>query len=114
MPTITPAGESALSIVSISDRLHSPVEYLCLSVISLSVIFSIQSPTFNKVFEVKAHSEPIDDIAVSTQDESIVTIAKDGKASVWNFDGEKVLDLNVELPVRDKYVYRNCRSVCSP
>ncbi|XP_003741021.1 prolactin regulatory element-binding protein [Galendromus occidentalis] len=68
-----------------------------------------KSPTFNKVFEVKAHEGPIDDIAVSTQDESIVTIAKDGKASVWDFNGKRVLDLHVDLPVQDKYVYRNCR-----
>ena len=74
-----------------------------------SSVLNLQSPTFNKVFEVKAHSQAVDDIAVSTQDESVVTISKDGKASVWTFEGKHVLDLQVDLPTQAKYIYRNCR-----
>ncbi|OQR78027.1 prolactin regulatory element-binding protein-like [Tropilaelaps mercedesae] len=68
-----------------------------------------KSPAFTKVFEVKAHDGDIDDITVSTSEESVVSVGKDGQAIIWSFQGEKLLDLVAELPTKDKYSFRNAR-----
>ncbi|XP_022661661.1 prolactin regulatory element-binding protein-like [Varroa jacobsoni] len=68
-----------------------------------------KSPAFTKQFEVKAHDGDIDDITISIGEESVVSIGKDGRAIVWSFQGEKVMDLTAKLPVEDKYGFRNAR-----
>lgn len=58
---------------------------------------------------MKAHDGDIDDITISIGEESVVSIGKDGRAIVWSFQGEKVMDLTAKLPVEDKYGFRNAR-----
>lgn len=58
---------------------------------------------------MKAHDGDIDDITVSTGEESVVSVGKDGKAIVWSFKGEKVIELAAALATSDKYGFRNAR-----
>ncbi|XP_022316787.2 guanine nucleotide-exchange factor SEC12-like isoform X1 [Crassostrea virginica] len=63
-------------------------------------------PSMEKVFEVEAHKNDIDDVDISPAGDRIVTVSRDHCGFVWNSkDGSKVKDLNGP----QEYRFRACR-----
>ncbi|KAK2164175.1 hypothetical protein LSH36_68g16123 [Paralvinella palmiformis] len=66
-------------------------------------------PDLKKLYEVKAHTDEIDDVDISPSGNRIVTIGKDCKAFVWNTkDGSKKTELHWDCRKDAKYKFRAC------
>lgn len=67
-------------------------------------------PQLHKLHDLEAHTKEIDDIDFSPDSTVIATIAKDGKAFVWNVSsGSKSKELTWSIPNGPKYLYKRCR-----
>lgn len=68
-------------------------------------------PELYKLHDIKAHGKEIDDLDFSPDGSLLVSIAKDGKAFLWNVnDGTKNKELTWTPPDgNSKYMYKRCR-----
>ncbi|KAF3426947.1 hypothetical protein E2986_06078 [Frieseomelitta varia] len=67
-------------------------------------------PQLHKLHDLDAHTKEIDDIDFSPDSTLIASIAKDGKAFIWNMsNGSKFKDLTWSPPNGLKYMYKRCR-----
>lgn len=67
-------------------------------------------PQLHKLYDLDAHGNEIDDIDFSPDSGLLVSIAKDGKAFLWNVkDGTRDKELTWTLPNGGKYMYKRCR-----
>ncbi|ELU18265.1 hypothetical protein CAPTEDRAFT_166694 [Capitella teleta] len=66
-------------------------------------------PELKELYEVKAHTNEIDDLDISPSGNRITTLSRDGHACVWNTkDGSKHIELNWPKDSSKKYRFRNC------
>lgn len=66
-------------------------------------------PSLELMCELKGHSKEIDDIDFDSNDR-LCTIAKDGKAKIWNTTTMKEShELTWQTPSNNKYLYKRCR-----
>lgn len=67
-------------------------------------------PQLHKLHDLDAHTKEIDDIDFSPDGTLIASIAKDGKAFLWNVStGSKDKELTWSPPNALKYLYKRCR-----
>ncbi|XP_011163400.1 prolactin regulatory element-binding protein [Solenopsis invicta] len=67
-------------------------------------------PQLFKLHDLDAHGKEIDDLDFSPDGNLLVSIAKDGKAFVWNsHDGTRNKELTWTPPDGGKYMYKRCR-----
>ncbi|XP_011640599.1 prolactin regulatory element-binding protein [Pogonomyrmex barbatus] len=67
-------------------------------------------PQLHKLHDLDAHGKEIDDLDFSPDGSLLVSIAKDGKAFLWNLnDGTKNKELTWTSPEGAKYIYKRCR-----
>ncbi|XP_078046808.1 guanine nucleotide-exchange factor SEC12 [Augochlora pura] len=67
-------------------------------------------PQLHKLHDLDAHTKEIDDIDFSPDGTLIASIAKDGKAYLWNVSsGNKDKELTWSPPNSLKYMYKRCR-----
>ncbi|KAK2584263.1 hypothetical protein KPH14_006670 [Odynerus spinipes] len=67
-------------------------------------------PQLQKLHDLKAHQKEIDDIDFSSDGNLLITIAKDGKAILWNVaNGSLNKELTWSYPSNTKYMYKRCR-----
>lgn len=67
-------------------------------------------PQLHKLHDLNAHTKEIDDIDFSPDGTLIASIAKDGKAFLWNVsNGNKQKELTWIPPNALKYMYKRCR-----
>jgi len=67
-------------------------------------------PQLQKLYDLNAHSKEIDDLDFSPESSLLVSIAKDGKAFLWNVnDGTKDRELVWTPQDSTKYMYKRCR-----
>ncbi|XP_043502466.1 prolactin regulatory element-binding protein isoform X1 [Polistes fuscatus] len=67
-------------------------------------------PQLQKLHDLKAHQKEIDDIDFSPDGNSLITIAKDGKAILWDIaSGSLNKELTWNSPNNAKYMYKRCR-----
>ncbi|XP_035738102.1 prolactin regulatory element-binding protein-like [Vespa mandarinia] len=67
-------------------------------------------PQLQKLHDLKAHQKEIDDIDFSPDNNSLITIAKDGKAILWDVaSGSLNKELTWNTPNNTKYMYKRCR-----
>lgn len=68
-------------------------------------------PQLHKLYDLDAHGKEIDDLDFSPDGSLLVSIAKDGKAFLWNVnDGTKNKELTWTPPDSSaKYMYKRCR-----
>lgn len=67
-------------------------------------------PQLHKLFDLDAHGKEIDDLDFSPDSNLLVSIAKDGKAFLWNVnDGKRDRELTWTPPDGTKYMYKRCR-----
>lgn len=66
-------------------------------------------PQLDKLYDLDAHGKEIDDIDFSPNGNLLVSIAKDGKAFVWNIETKKNRELSWKPRDGIKYMYKRCR-----
>lgn len=67
-------------------------------------------PQLHKLHDLDAHGKEIDDLDFSPDGSLLVSIAKDGKAFLWNVnDGSRNKELTWTPPDGAKYMYKRCR-----
>lgn len=69
-------------------------------------------PKLNKVFDIAAHTDDVDDIDICVFGKQIVSVSRDGYGKVWYAEkGTLVSELKYELPSKSnaKYRFRSCR-----
>ncbi|KAM0733753.1 Guanine nucleotide-exchange factor SEC12 [Formica fusca] len=66
-------------------------------------------PQLDKLYDLGTHGKEIDDIDFSPNGNLLVSIAKDGKAFVWNIESRESRELNWKPPDGVKYMYKRCR-----
>lgn len=66
-------------------------------------------PQLEKLYDLGAHGKEIDDIDFSPDGNLLVSIAKDGKAFVWNIESKESRELTWKPPDGIKYMYKRCR-----
>ncbi|KAG8182785.1 hypothetical protein JTE90_018658 [Oedothorax gibbosus] len=69
-------------------------------------------PKLNKVFDIAAHTDDVDDIDISPDGKQIVSVSRDGYGKVWDAQkGTLISDLKYELSSKasTKYRFRSCR-----
>ncbi|XP_018315218.1 prolactin regulatory element-binding protein [Mycetomoellerius zeteki] len=67
-------------------------------------------PQLHKLYDLDAHGKEIDDLDFSPDGNLLVSIAKDGKAFLWNLnDGTRNKELTWTVPDGVKYMYKRCR-----
>lgn len=67
-------------------------------------------PQLHKLYDLDAHEKEIDDLDFSPDSNLLVSIAKDGKALLWNAkDGTRDRELVWTPPNGAKYMYKRCR-----
>lgn len=66
-------------------------------------------PQLEKLYDLGAHGKEIDDIDFSPNGKLLVSIAKDGKAFVWDIESKESRELTWKPPDGIKYMYKRCR-----
>jgi prolactin regulatory element-binding protein len=67
-------------------------------------------PKMTKLVDISAHTKEIDDIDFTPDNKNLLSIAKDGIASMWSIkDGKEVLKLTWTPPEGVKYLFKRCR-----
>ncbi|XP_018405671.1 PREDICTED: prolactin regulatory element-binding protein [Cyphomyrmex costatus] len=67
-------------------------------------------PQLHKLYDLDAHGKEIDDLDFSPDGNLLVSIAKDGKAFLWNvYNGTRNKELTWTVPDSVKYMYKRCR-----
>lgn len=69
-------------------------------------------PKLNKVFDIAAHTDDVDDIDICIFGKQIVSVSRDGHGKVWDAEkGTLISELKYELPSKAnaKYRFRSCR-----
>lgn len=70
-------------------------------------------PNLNKVFEIKAHTDDVDDLDICPSGKRIVSVSRDGYGKVWSTeDGSLITDLQRVIPSTksdERYIFRSCR-----
>lgn len=67
-------------------------------------------PELIKFHDLEAHTKEVDDIDFNADGNLLVSIAKDGKAFVWDIKNEmKKSELTWNVPGNMKYLYKRCR-----
>lgn len=66
-------------------------------------------PQLEKLYDFDGHGKEIDDIDFNPNSNLLVSIAKDGKAFVWNIKTKKSTELSWKPPDGIKYMYKRCR-----
>lgn len=67
-------------------------------------------PQLHKLYDLDAHGKEIDDLDFSPDGSLLVSIAKDGKAFLWNVnDGTRNKELTWTPLDNAKYMYKRCR-----
>ncbi|KAL6433113.1 hypothetical protein ACFW04_006401 [Cataglyphis niger] len=66
-------------------------------------------PQLDKLYDLGTHGKEIDDIDFSPNGKLLVSIAKDGKAFVWNIESKESRELSWKPPDGLKYMYKRCR-----
>uniref|UniRef100_A0A8D8T1Q8 Prolactin regulatory element-binding protein n=1 Tax=Cacopsylla melanoneura TaxID=428564 RepID=A0A8D8T1Q8_9HEMI len=67
-------------------------------------------PKMKQLLHIEAHTKEVDDVDFSISGEQIVSIAKDGKAFVWNCkNGTLCKELTWTTPGNLKYLFKRCR-----
>ncbi|CAH0394346.1 unnamed protein product [Bemisia tabaci] len=67
-------------------------------------------PDLNSLHNIPAHSKEIDDLDFSSDEKLIASVAKDGRAVVWNVStGKKAKELQWVFPNGTKYLCKRCR-----
>ncbi|KAG5320348.1 PREB protein, partial [Acromyrmex heyeri] len=67
-------------------------------------------PQLHKLYDLDAHGKEIDDLDFSPDGNLLVSIAKDGKAFLWNLNnGTRNKELTWTVPDGVKYMYKRCR-----
>lgn len=67
-------------------------------------------PQLHKLYDLNAHGKEIDDLDFSPDSNLLLSIAKDGKAFLWNVnDGTRDRELTWTPPDGAKYMYKRCR-----
>lgn len=67
-------------------------------------------PRMTPLHDIKAHDKEMDDIDFSPDSKNVISIAKDGIASVWSVStGKEAMKLKWTPPENVKYLYKRCR-----
>ncbi|GAB1862156.1 Prolactin regulatory element-binding protein [Camponotus japonicus] len=66
-------------------------------------------PQLENLYDFDGHGNEIDDIDFNPIGTLLVSIAKDGKAFVWNIENKKSTELSWKPPDGIKYMYKRCR-----
>ncbi|KAL1458415.1 hypothetical protein WDU94_008571 [Cyamophila willieti] len=67
-------------------------------------------PKMKQLLHIEAHTKEVDDVDFSISGEQMVSIAKDGKAFVWNCkNGTLCKELTWTTPGNLKYLFKRCR-----
>lgn len=67
-------------------------------------------PKMTQLVDINAHSKEIDDIDFSPDNKSLLSIGKDGIASIWSTStGKEVIKLTWTPPEGVKYLFKRCR-----
>ncbi|KAG5680095.1 hypothetical protein PVAND_009621 [Polypedilum vanderplanki] len=67
-------------------------------------------PRMTPFHDIKAHEKELDDLDFSPDGKYLISIAKDGIASVWSVNnGKEALKLKWTPPENVKYLYKRCR-----
>ncbi|KAH7976594.1 hypothetical protein HPB52_016861 [Rhipicephalus sanguineus] len=69
-------------------------------------------PQYKMIYKVQAHEDELDDLCISTDENKVVTVSRDGHGYVWDaLDGKQVCELTFVPPGNssEKYIFRACR-----
>lgn len=67
-------------------------------------------PKMTPLIDIQAHSKEVDDVDFSPDNKSILSIAKDGIASIWSTSsGKEIIKLTWTPPKGVKYLFKRCR-----
>lgn len=67
-------------------------------------------PQMTLMRDIKAHQKELDDVDFSPDNTRVVSIAKDGRGSVWDVKtGKEVVQLQWQTPDNVKYLFKRCR-----
>ncbi|GFS65752.1 prolactin regulatory element-binding protein [Trichonephila inaurata madagascariensis] len=70
-------------------------------------------PKLNKIFDIEAHTDDVDDLDICPLGKRMVSISRDGHGKVWNLeDGLLLSEIKYVLPSKCsnvKYTFRSCR-----
>ncbi|GLG96995.1 Prolactin regulatory element-binding protein [Gryllus bimaculatus] len=67
-------------------------------------------PSLKKLIDIAGHKKEIDDVDISPDEQTIVSLAKDGCGILWDVkSGKKIGELQWDTPENAKFLYKRCR-----
>lgn len=67
-------------------------------------------PNMIQLFDIEMHTKEVDDLDFSPDSKKLISIAKDGRAIIWNVEtGKEYAKLNWTPPNQIKYLFKRCR-----